>query len=275
MEGNLGVNESAPPAENQAVNQDVSADSSTEQSAAPQEENWDDVPFGKHPRFQALLDRNRKQTEELKSYTQRVQEYEQQNNKYKQELEGLYGHDAVKLWNLLAENPEKYNAVLQVLGEVKKQEDPYAGKFDDVVAQKFREVDALKNQLEEKERLAKQEEYTRAVNQNIETNTELFKKMCSDEKISNEKHQEALVALMMTDLMAELGTNNVVHATAEQVQNSFRKVLPTLNAIRMAERQSLSQNPNVPASGSRTGVPPRQTGFSNDRERIAHLVNLL
>lgn len=280
MEDMDSVNESASQVDEGT--QDVSQDSSTgnqeTQSSIP--EDWSDVPFGKHPRFQEMVHKNRTLNEQVKSWTQKSQDYESKIQASEQKLNEFYEHEAVKLWNFLAKNPDKYTEVQKLLNAQnfqtqESQPNPYATKYDELTTQKFKEVDELKREFQQREQQTRAQEEQVKIQTNIQQGTQIFEKLCAAEKITDERSQEVLSSLVITKLLEVLPPQDLVRATPEMLKEAFKKSLPTFNAIRMAERKTLSQIPNVPASGSRTGVPPRQDGFGDARERVNYLASVI
>lgn len=206
--------------------------------------------------------------------------------KLQKQLRGLQetlsqSQEGIKFYKALQQDPVKMQKVAQILFEEEQKaqangEDPYAA-YDPDVAERFRKLDALekwKENLEKKE----QERGQQSIQDNRNSLDKHFDKKLISEGIlkadgTGDTQTAAMLGKLTLATLVEIA-KDPYKPTADELDEAYDQVLSNLPP---SWKQTIkkTQAPNVPASGSRSGIPAVKGGKQSKEDRIADIVNAL
>ncbi len=254
IEGQEPASESSPEVQ----------DAQGEESSPPEEK----IPWNKDKRWQEWQ-QQRSEYQELKG---KLPQLEQQNKQYQQQL--YENIEAIKWFQTLSQNPDLLERVRGVVSgkDQQTQNDPYS-KYDETAAEKFRRLDQLEKQFSELTQTQEQERQQYQLEQNKLALESEFDRLCKDSKVP--EHQKKAMAVYTIQAIQELLQGQDPRTASKQaVAEAFKMAKPILDNLIKAERSSLTI-PQVPASGSKTGIPARQQYAGGPEDRIKNLMGAM
>lgn len=177
---------------------------------------------------------------------------------------------------LRGSSPEKMKQIVEILyaqEQAQESSDPYRD-WDQDAAQKFREVDELKQRLSAFEQ-AQQEREKQADAHNMKTLEDSFYNLLSQDGFVDEKgkYDENLIGILSEATMGQLKgiAKNPQKATINELKQAWSTVKSGIDAL---EKRTLKRNvsPSVPPTGSKNGIPPvKKEGFASDSDRVNYI----
>lgn len=234
----------AAEASTEGVTENSQAPAQDGEVAAEAQGNTEDkLPFGKHPRWQKMVQENR----QFKSELQRV----------KQEFDSK--KQAIGFYDWLQKSPDNFRSVMDIMeGKGPKQVDPYA-EFDPSVAEKFRKLDSLEKWKADQEQ-KQRESQVKTVEGNRQNLDEEFENLLTKGGYLQEdgSHDEGVVALVSKATLATLMeiAEDPNFPTKSELHQAYKLVSSGLAAVNK-QGQMKKVQPTVPQSGSRSVQIPK------------------
>lgn len=247
----------------------------TEETPTPSEESptsvqgedqADELPFGKHPRWQKML----KERDRFKSESSK---FRKEFDEYKKTAE-----EAVKFYQSVAgSGPEKIKKVMEIISAQQEQiEDPYAD-FNPVVAERFREWDEFKKWLGEQAELQKQHSAQAIKDNEVSLEAKYAQKLEKDGFIKNGKDIDPVLGRAidkLTKSFLEDIAKNPQYPTVEELDQAYEDA--KLAILKAEKRGVRTVKPtSVPATGSKSGMPATGNKKETREERVARIASML
>lgn len=265
----------------------VKEEEKVEQDEQPQDQDAN-LPFGKHPRWQKMLAKNKEYSEKLAALEQRVAVF---GDRDPQSLQGILALDQ---W--LREDPQRARQMYDLMmGEKagqpaeaeapQEQSDPYE-QYAPEVAAKFREVDELKqfvqqlkSQHEEQQKLV-QLERQQEVDAHMKDLDKYFdSKLQADGYLDEQGNPLDQDALRLIEGAAQNEFLRIVNEKKWLSKEDIDQVYADLvtKGMTAAEKRALKKvtTHTVPASGSKAGLPAQTKKPMSDDERQSFLLRSL
>lgn len=260
-----------------------------EDHQASPEVSEEKLPFGKHPRWQKMLQENR--------------EFQKQVKTYEEQVSGYKGAAEIEGW--LKNNPKVYQTILDMkagrfdpnsvqsapppppepkVEDFLKGYEGYAPEVQDLaktawvaeqrankIEKRFDEFVNLLQQKEQEYNQQRQHELYSTIDQGFDEH--LLKDGLIDEQgnAKNEKTVE-LVRRATLETLKEMSPNG---PTPEAMKKAYKEVMEALNLYGRQALQKTIKTASMPPSGSRAGTPNLAKGPKTDAQRVAELEALL